>query len=88
MTRATARQAMIEAAERLITERGMQALTLEHVQIAANQSNKSAAKYHSGSRHSVRGPSSRCTRRRSTRGGDEQSGWLTVRMAIEAQSGP
>jgi hypothetical protein len=55
MTRTAARQAMIEAAERLITERGMQALTLEDVQIAANQSNKSAAKYHSGSRHSFMG---------------------------------
>ncbi|MGF7121097.1 TetR/AcrR family transcriptional regulator [Rhodococcus sp. AG1013] len=50
MTRTTARQAMIDAAERLVAERGMPAMTLKDVQIAADQSNKSAAKYHFGSR--------------------------------------
>lgn len=41
---------MIDAAERLVAERGMPAMTLKDVQIAADQSNKSAAKYHFGSR--------------------------------------
>lgn len=41
---------MIDAAERLIVERGLPALTLKDVQLAANQSNNSAAKYHFGSR--------------------------------------
>ncbi|MCL2534258.1 MAG: TetR family transcriptional regulator [Nocardiaceae bacterium] len=44
---------MIVAAERIIAERGMPALTLKDVQIAANQSNKSAAKYHFGSREGL-----------------------------------
>lgn len=44
---------MIDAAERIIAERGMPALTLKDVQIAANQSNKSAAKYHFGSREGL-----------------------------------
>lgn len=44
---------MIEAAEQIIAERGMPALTLKDVQIAANQSNKSAAKYHFGSREGL-----------------------------------
>ncbi|MCD2262269.1 TetR/AcrR family transcriptional regulator [Dietzia aurantiaca] len=50
MSRIDSRQAMIDAAERIVAERGMPALTLKDVQIAANQSNKSAAKYHFGSR--------------------------------------
>ncbi|RVW10441.1 TetR/AcrR family transcriptional regulator [Prescottella agglutinans] len=41
---------MIDAAERIVAERGMPAMTLKDVQIAANQANKSAAKYHFGSR--------------------------------------
>ncbi|MFI8664729.1 hypothetical protein ACIGKR_32415 [Rhodococcus qingshengii] len=45
----TSRQAMIAAAEQIIAEQGLHALTLTGVQIAANQSNKSAAKYHFGS---------------------------------------
>lgn len=44
---------MIEAAEQIIAERGMPALTLKDVQIAADQSNKSAAKYHFGSREGL-----------------------------------
>ncbi|PTR30244.1 TetR family transcriptional regulator [Rhodococcus sp. OK519] len=44
---------MLEAAEQIIAERGMPALTLKDVQIAANQSNKSAAKYHFGSREGL-----------------------------------
>ncbi len=36
------------AAERIVAERGMPALTLKDVQLAANQANKSAAKYHFG----------------------------------------
>ncbi|WP_260457306.1 TetR/AcrR family transcriptional regulator [Rhodococcus qingshengii] len=49
MTQTTSRQAMIEAAEQIIAEQGLHALTLTGVQLAANQSNKSAAKYHFGS---------------------------------------
>ncbi|NKS02706.1 TetR family transcriptional regulator, partial [Rhodococcus hoagii] len=41
---------MLVAAERIVAERGMPALTLKDVQLAANQANKSAAKYHFGSR--------------------------------------
>ncbi|MDH6283004.1 AcrR family transcriptional regulator [Prescottella agglutinans] len=53
MTQNTSRLAMIVAAERIIAERGMPALTLKDVQIEANQSNKSAAKYHFGSREGL-----------------------------------
>ncbi|MCA1004203.1 TetR family transcriptional regulator [Rhodococcus hoagii] len=53
MIQNTARHAMLEAAEQIIAERGMPALTLKDVQIAANQSNKSAAKYHFGSREGL-----------------------------------
>ncbi|WP_051461443.1 TetR/AcrR family transcriptional regulator [Tomitella biformata] len=45
-----ARAAMIDAAERIVAERGLSELTLRQVQIAAGQSNKSAAQYHFGSR--------------------------------------
>lgn len=44
---------MINAAEQIIAERGLPALTLKDVQLAANQSNKSAAKYHFGSREGL-----------------------------------
>ncbi|BCN63037.1 TetR family transcriptional regulator [Prescottella equi] len=50
MTQNTSRTAMLVAAERIVAERGMPALTLKDVQLAANQANKSAAKYHFGSR--------------------------------------
>lgn len=41
---------MIDAAEQIVAEQGLPALTLKDVQLAAKQSNKSAAKYHFGSR--------------------------------------
>ncbi|MCZ4079250.1 TetR family transcriptional regulator [Rhodococcus sp. H36-A4] len=53
MTPITPRIAMIDAAEQIIAERGLPALTLKDVQLAANQSNKSAAKYHFGSREGL-----------------------------------
>ncbi|WP_247595956.1 MULTISPECIES: TetR/AcrR family transcriptional regulator [unclassified Rhodococcus (in: high G+C Gram-positive bacteria)] len=53
MTPITARIAMIDSAEQIIAERGLPALTLKDVQIAADQSNKSAAKYHFGSREGL-----------------------------------
>ncbi|MFE3289602.1 TetR/AcrR family transcriptional regulator [Rhodococcus sp. NPDC059234] len=55
MTRTTSREAMIDAAEQIVAEKGMPALTLKDVQIAAGQSNKSAAKYHFGSREGLIG---------------------------------
>lgn len=53
MTRSNARGAMIDAAERLVAERGLAALTLRDVQIEAGQANKSAARYHFGSREGL-----------------------------------
>ncbi|MBV6754884.1 TetR/AcrR family transcriptional regulator [Rhodococcus opacus] len=44
---------MIDAAERIVAERGLAALTLRDVQSSAGQSNKSAAKYHFGSREGL-----------------------------------
>lgn len=44
---------MITAAERIVAEQGLPALTLTNVQVAAGQSNKSAAKYHFGSREGL-----------------------------------
>jgi len=41
---------MIDAAERLMAERGIDAVSLREVQAAAGQRNKSAAQYHFGSR--------------------------------------
>ncbi|MDG3011642.1 TetR family transcriptional regulator [Rhodococcus sp. D2-41] len=41
---------MIDAAERIVAERGLAAMSLREVQSAAGQSNKSAAQYHFGSR--------------------------------------
>lgn len=41
---------MVEAAERLIAERGLAAVSLRDVQLAAGQRNKSAANYHFGTR--------------------------------------
>lgn len=49
----TSREAMIAAAERLVAERGMRALTFNAVQKAAGQSNKSAVVYHFGSREGL-----------------------------------
>lgn len=48
-TARTARDAMIDAAERLIAERGLAACSLREVQTLAGQRNKSAAHYHFGS---------------------------------------
>ncbi len=45
-----ARAAMVDAAERLLAERGIEAVSLREVQAAAGQRNKSAAQYHFGSR--------------------------------------
>lgn len=45
-----ARQAMIEAGERIAAQRGLAAMSLREVQAAAGQRNKSAAQYHFGSR--------------------------------------
>jgi AcrR family transcriptional regulator len=45
-----ARAAMIDAAEWLLAERGIDAVSLRDVQAAAGQRNKSAAQYHFGSR--------------------------------------
>ncbi|WP_416061769.1 TetR/AcrR family transcriptional regulator [Rhodococcus indonesiensis] len=53
MTEATSREAMIDAAERIIAEKGIASMTLKGVQLAANQGNKSAAKYHFGSREGL-----------------------------------
>jgi AcrR family transcriptional regulator len=45
-----ARAAMVDAAERLMAERGMGAVSMREVLEASNQRNKSAAQYHFGSR--------------------------------------
>lgn len=44
---------MIDAAERLVAQRGLAALTLRDVQTEAGQANKSAAQYHFGSREGL-----------------------------------
>jgi AcrR family transcriptional regulator len=44
---------MIDAAERLVAERGLRAVSLREVQVAAGQRNKSAAQYHFGSLHGL-----------------------------------
>jgi AcrR family transcriptional regulator len=48
-----ARAAMIDAAERIVAERGLAALTLREVQTESGQANKSAAQYHFGSRQGL-----------------------------------
>jgi AcrR family transcriptional regulator len=48
--RGTARQAIVEAAERLFAERGIEAVSLRDVSAAAGQRNHSAAQYHFGDR--------------------------------------
>jgi AcrR family transcriptional regulator len=53
MPRTDARAAMIDAAERIVGERGLDALTLRDVQIESGQANKSAAQYHFGSRRGL-----------------------------------
>jgi AcrR family transcriptional regulator len=44
---------MIEAAERLVAERGLRNVSLREVQAASGQRNKSAAQYHFGSLHGL-----------------------------------
>lgn len=44
---------MIDAAERLVAEHGLAAMSLREVQKAAGQRNKSAAQYHFGSHHGL-----------------------------------
>jgi AcrR family transcriptional regulator len=53
MSPAPAREAMIEAAERLVAERGLRNVSLREVQAASGQRNKSAAQYHFGSLHGL-----------------------------------
>ena len=48
--RGAARQAIVEAAERLFAERGIEAVSLRDVSAAAGQRNHSAAQYHFGDR--------------------------------------
>ncbi|QDQ98901.1 TetR/AcrR family transcriptional regulator [Tomitella fengzijianii] len=45
--------ALIEAAERIVAERGIAALTVKDVQLAARQANRSAVRYHFGSRNDL-----------------------------------
>lgn len=45
-----AARAMIDAAERIVAERGLASLTVQSVQTAAGQRNKSAVQYHFGGR--------------------------------------
>lgn len=52
-TVAGAREQMIDAAERLASERGLGAMSLRDVMAAAGQKNKSAAQYHFGSREGL-----------------------------------
>ena len=52
-TTSSAREAMIDAAERLVAERGLRNVSLREVQAAAGQRNKSAAQYHFGSLHGL-----------------------------------
>lgn len=44
---------MIAAAEKIVAEQGLTALTLQSVRVAAGQANKSAVTYHFGSREGV-----------------------------------
>jgi AcrR family transcriptional regulator len=53
VTTVSAREAMIDAAERLVAERGLRNVSLREVQAAAGQRNKSAAQYHFGSLHGL-----------------------------------
>lgn len=50
---ADARDLMIDAAERLVAERGLAAMSLREVQAVAGQRNKSAAQYHFGSKEGL-----------------------------------
>lgn len=48
-----AREAMLDAAEDVVVERGLAAMALSEVQARAGQANKSAARYHFGSREGL-----------------------------------
>lgn len=50
MSRADARELMVDAAERLMAERGVEAVSLREVGAAAHQRNNSAAQYHFGTK--------------------------------------
>lgn len=50
MSRTDARELMVEAAERLMAERGIEAVSLREVGAAAGQRNNSAAQYHFGTK--------------------------------------
>ncbi|WP_370654874.1 TetR/AcrR family transcriptional regulator [Prescottella sp. R16] len=91
MTRTTSRHAMIEAAERIVAERGLPALTLKEVQLVARQANKSAATYHFGSRDGLLDAvvelrmTPADTRRRAMLDDLDASGTApTIRAAVEA----
>lgn len=49
----TARERIIEAAERLFAQRGIAAVSLREISAAANQRNTSAVQYHFGSKHGL-----------------------------------
>jgi AcrR family transcriptional regulator len=51
--RRSGRDAMIDAAERLVAEQGLAAMSLREVQSLADQRNKSAAQYHFGTREGL-----------------------------------
>lgn len=53
MKRADARTAMIDAAEAIVAERGLAAMSLREVQARAGQLNKNAAQYHFGNREGL-----------------------------------
>ncbi len=55
MSRADAREAMMDAAEAIVAERGLAAMSLREVQARAGQLNKNAAQYHFGSREGLIG---------------------------------
>ncbi len=82
---------MMAAAERIVAERGLPALTLTGVQLAAHQSNKSAATYHFGSRDGLldalvelRMTPVDAHRRRMLDALDSSGAAPTVRSAVEA----
>ena len=53
MAKADSRMAMIDAAEAIVAERGLGAMSLREVQTAAGQLNKNAAQYHFGNREGL-----------------------------------
>lgn len=53
MSQTTAKERLIDAAERLVAECGLSSMTLSRVQEEAGQANRSAARYHFGSREGL-----------------------------------